>query len=167
MNDAKPSKSAKKRTYLELQELGERLVLLSDEQLKGIELDADLRNAVDDARRIRSHGALRRQKQLIGKLMRNIDAEPIRSALDLSGQQGREAKDLFRRAESWRDRIVAEGAAAVADFAADEGCQSAQLKRLSGDLSNTVHAAGQKKLRRQIFKEVHLQLTSVMQNSTC
>jgi ribosome-associated protein len=39
-------------------------------------------DAVLEARRIKAHGALRRQKQYIGKLMGRIDPEPIREALE-------------------------------------------------------------------------------------
>jgi ribosome-associated protein len=45
-------------------------------------LDEELRDAVLEARRIKAHGALRRQKQYIGKLMGRIDPEPIREALE-------------------------------------------------------------------------------------
>lgn len=78
----KPSKSAIKRAMTELQALGEQLVALSAEQLKKIELPEDLREAVRDAQRFTQHEARRRQLQYIGRLMRNLDAEPIRAALD-------------------------------------------------------------------------------------
>ena len=81
MTDAKPSKSARKREYLALQRLGEELLTLRDCDLEAIDLDRDLLHAVLEARRIRSRGALRRQKQYIGKLMRHVDPEPIRAAL--------------------------------------------------------------------------------------
>ena len=81
MTDSKPSKSARKREYLALQKLGEELLALRDSDLQDIELDEGLREAVLEARRIRSRGALRRQKQYIGKLMRHIDPEPLRAAL--------------------------------------------------------------------------------------
>ncbi len=81
MTDAKPSKSARKREYLALQKLGEELLTLKDSDLEQIDLDEDLLTAVLEARQIRSHGALRRQKQYIGKLMRQVDPEPIRAAL--------------------------------------------------------------------------------------
>ena len=81
MTDAKPSKSARKREYLALQKLGEELLTLKDCDLEEIDLDEDLLNAVLEARRMRSRGALRRQKQYIGKLMRGVDPEPIRAAL--------------------------------------------------------------------------------------
>ena len=81
MTDTKPSKSARKREYLALQKLGEELIALKDAELHSIDLDEELLEAVLDARRIRSRGALRRQKQYIGKIMRRIDPEPVRAAL--------------------------------------------------------------------------------------
>lgn len=81
MTDSKPSKSARKREYLALQKLGEELLTLRESDLRGIELDEGLREAVLEARRIRSRGALRRQKQYIGKLMRHVDPAPLRAAL--------------------------------------------------------------------------------------
>ncbi len=55
---------------------------LRDADLRSLELDEDLFEAVMEARGIKSHGALRRQKQYIGKIMRHIDPEPIRAALE-------------------------------------------------------------------------------------
>lgn len=81
MTELKPSKSARKREYLALQQLGEELLSLKEPDLLGMQLDEELLDAVLEARRIKAHGALRRQKQYIGKLMRNIDPEPIRAAL--------------------------------------------------------------------------------------
>lgn len=46
-----------------------------------MDLDEDLLAAVLDAKKIKSHGALRRQKQYIGKLMGQVDPEPIRAAI--------------------------------------------------------------------------------------
>ena len=78
----KPSKSALKRAMSDLQALGEALVGLSADQLKKIGLPDDLREAVRDAQRFTQHEARRRQLQYIGKLMRSLDPEPIRAALD-------------------------------------------------------------------------------------
>ncbi len=45
-------------------------------------LDEGLLEAILEARQIKAHGALRRQKQYIGKLMGALeDPEPIREAL--------------------------------------------------------------------------------------
>ncbi len=81
MTELKPSKSARKRQYLALQKLGEELIALNESDLRQIGLDEDLLEAVLDARQIKSHSALRRQKQYIGKIMRHVDPEPIRAAL--------------------------------------------------------------------------------------
>jgi len=80
--DGRPSKSAVKRAMTELQDLGAELVALSADQLKKIDLPDDLRDAVRDAQRFTQHEARRRQLQYIGRLMRALDAEPIRAAID-------------------------------------------------------------------------------------
>ncbi|HKJ20094.1 MAG TPA: ribosome biogenesis factor YjgA [Woeseiaceae bacterium] len=82
MDDTKPSKSARKRAYLALQKLGEELITLRESDLQAMPLDEELRDAVLEARHMKAHGALRRQKQYIGKLMGRIDPEPIREALE-------------------------------------------------------------------------------------
>ena len=81
MDETKPSKSARKREYLARQKLGESLIPLQEPDLIAMDLDEDLLEAVLEAKRIKKHGALRRQKQYIGKLMSRVDPEPIRAAL--------------------------------------------------------------------------------------
>ena len=82
MDDTKPSKSAMKREHLARQKLGEELITLRVADLRSLPLEEDLLEAVVDARGMKSHGALRRQKQYIGKIMRHVDPEPIRAALE-------------------------------------------------------------------------------------
>jgi ribosome-associated protein len=82
VDDTKPSKSARKREHQARQKLGEELITLRDAELESLELDEDLLEAVMEARSIKARGALRRQKQYIGKIMRHIDPEPIRAALE-------------------------------------------------------------------------------------
>lgn len=81
MTELKPSKSARKREYLALQKLGEELIALTPSDLRSLPLSEDLLEAVIEAGQIKAHGALRRQKQYIGKLMRRIDPEPLRDEL--------------------------------------------------------------------------------------
>jgi ribosome-associated protein len=78
----RPSKSQKKREMAALQDMGAELVALGRDQLKKIDLPEDLRDAVRDAQRFTQHEARRRQLQYIGRLMRDLDPEPIRAALD-------------------------------------------------------------------------------------
>jgi ribosome-associated protein len=81
VDETKPSKSARKREYLALQKLGEELIPLQEPDLRTMGLDEDLLEAVLEAKRMSKRGALRRQKQFIGKLMSRVDPEPIRAAL--------------------------------------------------------------------------------------
>ena len=78
MDDLKPSKSARKREYIALQKLGEELLTLKPSELDSLPLEESLLEAVLEAKQMKAHGALRRQKQYIGKLMRHIDPEPLR-----------------------------------------------------------------------------------------
>ena len=80
--DFGPSKSELKRASKALQDLGAELVEPGKERLAKVPIDEDLRDAVKDYQRFTAHEARRRQLQYIGKLMRNVDPEPIRAALD-------------------------------------------------------------------------------------
>jgi ribosome-associated protein len=78
---SKPSRSSRKRQAEALQRLGVRLVELKAGELAALELPEQLLAAVLEARRLKDRGALARQRQYIGKLMRNVDPEPIELAL--------------------------------------------------------------------------------------
>ena len=84
------SKTKKKQEALALQALGVRLMRLSADQLKKIDLPEDILTAVTLAKTIKKHGALDRQLQYIGTLMRKCDPTPIQEAL-LRIEQGRPA----------------------------------------------------------------------------
>ena len=83
----RPSRSARKREALAAQKLGEELILLRDADLDALELPERLSEAIRQARRMRSRAAGARQRQYIGKLMREIDLEPILAALAASGDR--------------------------------------------------------------------------------
>jgi ribosome-associated protein len=112
-HDERPSKSERKRQSTDLQALGEALIALPASELEALPLPENLRDAVELARRITAHGGLYRQKQYIGKLMRKIDAEPIRAALASRKDRERVSALRFRRIEQWRDRLLAEGSGAI------------------------------------------------------
>jgi ribosome-associated protein len=166
VSDAKPSKSARKRQHLALQELGEALIRLSRADLESLSLDNNLREAVIDAGGIQSHSALRRQRQLIGKLMRDADADAIRAALAALGQADRNATGLFHSAERWRDRILAEGEPAVAEFSARTGTSPAELTRLATELKTANSEFRRRNIGRRIFREVHAGIMSSPQPIT-
>ena len=100
------SRTQFKKEATALQKIGEKLVQLSDEQLRRMDLPAQLIDAIVDIRSMTSHGARRRQMQYIGSLMRNVDVAPVEKAL-LEIEQGEyQRARVFHRVESWRDRLV-------------------------------------------------------------
>jgi len=101
------SKTQKKKEALSLQELGERLVKLSAEQLKKIDLPVDMFNAVILAKKISKHGGLARQMQYIGTLMRKHDPKPIQEALQRIEEGGLTQSSEHKTAEKWRDELIA------------------------------------------------------------
>ena len=112
----RPSKSARKRAAQAAQDLGEALVQLREAQLEALQLPEALKEAVREARRITARGGGARQRQYIGKLMRGIDTEPIRAALAARSARDAQETERFKRIESWRARLLAEGAPALAEL---------------------------------------------------
>jgi ribosome-associated protein len=76
-----PSKSQRKRAAHAAQKLGEQLTQLREQELAALPLSDELRAALAEARRLTSRGALARQHQYIGKLMRGADVAAIEGAL--------------------------------------------------------------------------------------
>ena len=100
------SKSQIKRELLALQALGRELLGLSGKQLEQVPVSDALREAVLAARQMKK-GALKRQVQYVGALMRSEDAEAIRQALAALRQPHREAVQAFHEIEGWRDALLA------------------------------------------------------------
>jgi ribosome-associated protein len=112
-DDGRPSKSALKREMHALQDLGAALVNLSDGELAVIPLQGLLAEAIQTARKIKSHEGLRRQMQYIGKLMRKEDTSAIAASFtDL--QQGRQQRNQqFHQLEQLRDSVIERGLEAM------------------------------------------------------
>lgn len=127
-DNTRPSKTQQKKHMLALQNLGAELVALNDEQLASVALPENLREAVAAARRITTFEARRRQLQYIGKLMRTIDAEPIRARLDVWKSSSREHSARLHRIERWRERLLADESA-LAEFIANHPQADAQQLR--------------------------------------
>ena len=115
--DARPSKSQKKRDMTALQKLGETLVEQPADRLEKVELPDNLRRAIAEARSIRDHEGRRRQMQYIGRLMRDVDVTPIRSAIEAWAGASRDEAAALHALERWRERLLADDAA-LTDFAA-------------------------------------------------
>jgi ribosome-associated protein len=123
------SKSQLKREMTALQDLGANLVKLSNKELARIPLPEELAEAIKLARSINSNSGLRRQMQYIGRLMREIDADPILRAYTLLHDGKRESAEQFHHIEEWRDRLIAEGDTALETFLADHPAAERQRLR--------------------------------------
>ncbi|BCA64535.1 ribosome biogenesis factor YjgA [Fluviibacter phosphoraccumulans] len=104
----RPSKTKAKEEMDALQELGKRLVEVSNDRLKKLDIPEILADAVREAKRISSFGALRRQMQYIGKLMRDVDVEPIQEMLDEIDGVSNKANARFHALEKQRDKLLAD-----------------------------------------------------------
>ena len=111
--DERPSKSQRKREARALFELGRTLVELPPSRLGAVPLDADLLKAIEFTRSVTAHVARKRELQHLAKLLRRIDAAPIRDALEAMDNEARQLTARHHRAERWRDRLIDEGDAAV------------------------------------------------------
>lgn len=110
------SKSQLKRESEALQKLGEELVELPASKLAKIPMPEELADAVELARKITARGGRKRQLQYIGKVMRKIDAEPVEKAMNELRTEHLRENARLHTLEQWRDRLLHEGDAALAEL---------------------------------------------------
>lgn len=117
-----PSRSQQRREALEVLELARQLSELTPQQLSRLPVPDGLLPHIAETRRITSHVAHKRQLQYLAKQMRREDdatLEAIRDALDVNGNAARVEAAMLHRAESWRERLIADGDAALGELLAD------------------------------------------------
>ncbi|MFO7993703.1 MAG: ribosome biogenesis factor YjgA [Marinobacter sp.] len=124
-----PSKSQLKRDMHRLQDLGKRMLELSNDQLDTLPISATLRAAIEESRRIRQNEARRRHLQYIGKIIRQEDdTEGLTRAIDAFDAGSEEHTRRHHLAERWRDRMIEEGDSAVGEFL--NYCTTADIQHL-------------------------------------
>ena len=102
-----PSKTQLKAEADEKQALGEALLTLRADLMAPLELPEKLLDAIAQAKKITSFEGRRRQMQFIGKLMRPLDIEPIRIAIDEQKNGSAQLTLALHLAEQWRDKLIA------------------------------------------------------------
>lgn len=124
-----PSKSQLKRESHALQDIGKRMLELSNEQLDTLTISGTLRAAIEESRRIRQNEAKRRHLQYIGKVIRQEDdPEGLKRAIDAFDAGSEEHTRRHHLAERWRDRMISEGDVAVGEFL--DYCPGADVQHL-------------------------------------
>ena len=146
------SKTRRKKDMLALQDLGVQLVELNEQQLAGMELPESLLDAVLEARRLTRHEARRRQMQYIGRLMRDIDAAPIRARLEQWRGQGREHTAQLHAIERWRDALLAADPALARFLDEHPAADSQKLRSLIRNARREQAASLPPKSYRELFR---------------
>lgn len=148
------SKTQRKREMQALQDLGEELVALDTDKLAGLGLPTRLLDAVLDAKRISKFGALRRQMQYLGRLMRDADAGAIRSQLDVwKGTSVAETARLHA-IERWRTRLIGDELALGELLDQFPKADAQRLRALIRNVKREAEAKKPPKSFRELFQEL-------------
>jgi ribosome-associated protein len=149
-----PSKSQLKREMTALQDLGAELVTLSKERLAKIEMPERLRDALLEAQRITKHEARRRQMQYIGKIMRDVDAAPLRAAMDEINGVSKAATIRQHQLERLRTRLM-EDEAVFSEVARDfPGADVQRLRQLRRNALKESEQGKPPRAYRELFREL-------------
>ena len=100
------SKTQIKNEMNDRQALGMQLTKLAPDTLKKIGLSEELLEAVLFYKKITANGALKRQAQFIGRLMRDTDPEPIQAYLNKLKGDNAEHNAAMQRLELLRERLI-------------------------------------------------------------
>jgi ribosome-associated protein len=151
-----PSKSRRKRDATAAQGLGTRLIALKEADLAALDLPERLLDAILLAKRITSRGGLARQRQYIGKLMRDIDPVPLEAALEAESHGHVIDAEKHKRIEAWRLRLMTEGTAALDDLVkwrpeADRKSLQALINKATGE---RVDSGSKVAASRELFRTV-------------
>jgi ribosome-associated protein len=149
-----PSKSQRKRDADSAQKLGTRLIELKESELQALNLPERLLDALLLAQRITTRGGLARQRQFIGKLMRDIDLTAIETALAEKSRTAQFASEKHKRLETWRARLLTEGPKALDELL--KWCPSADRKALQSLItkatSERVDSGSREAASRELFR---------------
>lgn len=153
--DELKSKSQKKREADALQDLGNQLIALKLEDLEQLPLTEVLSQAICAAKSIKSHGAIRRQSQLVGKLLRSADHQAIIAAFDaLQAEDGAQTAE-FHAAEAWRDKLIEGDSVVLSEFVRLYQPEDIQyLRQLIKKANTATSEIQQKTARRAVFRYI-------------
>jgi len=147
-----PSKTRRKAAMDELQALGEALVRVDPQRLRDLDLPERLTEAIGETRRITQHEARRRQLQFIGRLMREVDASPIRARLAEWEDAPNREKARLHAIERWRERLLAEPDALGALCAEHPGADRIALAELVESVHRQRVRGGPPRAYRELFR---------------
>lgn len=151
-----PSRSQQRREALAVLKLAERLAALTAAEMAELPIPDDIRAQIVETQAIISHIAHKRQLQFLAKRLRR--AEPallatLRDHLDHARQVGRRANAAQQRLERWRERLLADGDAALADLLAEHPNADRQhLRQLLRNARNEVEHGKPPRAQRELMR---------------
>lgn len=151
----RPSKSARKREFIELQKLADQMSHLSNKQLRNLSIDGPVLDALAELREIPPSGARNRQLKYCVKFMDEDELDEVRAFLADRTSQQVSANQVFHQIEQWRDRLIAEGDKALEAFI-DEFPQvdRQHLRRLLRDAAREKESGKPVGAGRKLFREL-------------
>ncbi|HEX9397306.1 MAG TPA: ribosome biogenesis factor YjgA [Burkholderiales bacterium] len=124
------SKTQKKKEMTDLQKMGVELAALPLTQLESLGIPDNLKTAIVAFNKIRSHEAKRRQMQYVGRLMRDVDAAPIRALLESVNSGSAQSAAAHKRLEAWREKLLADDGALTEFASAFPGSDLQKIRTL-------------------------------------
>lgn len=153
-DDSPPSKTRLKAEADAAQEIGRQLVDLPKDKLKKLPLEEALLDAIAEAKRITSNGAIRRQMQYIGRLMRDIDLAPIVEQLQKWEGKHQEENARFHHMERWRTRLLEDARVLELFIAEFPRTDVQQMRTLIRNAQKEAAANKPPKSSRELFKMI-------------
>lgn len=131
-NDEGLSKTQIKDEMLALKDLGAALVELPDTMLDAVDMPETLRDALREYARIPTMNAKARHLGFIGKLIRSVEPEPLRRAVEEYRFAHLRQAQALRELERWRERLIADDGALTGWCAEHPGGDTRALRTLIG-----------------------------------
>lgn len=151
-DEGRVSKTQRKNEMNALQALGVELVKLSRERLEKMNLPDRLFKELLEAKRLTANGAIRRQMQFIGKLMRDVESEPIIEQLAAVKGESAAAKAEFHGLERWRERLLEDDTALTEWLAGHPEADIQLMRQLIRNARREAAEGKPPKSSRQLFR---------------
>ncbi|MEY3651639.1 MAG: hypothetical protein RLZZ351_1004 [Pseudomonadota bacterium] len=118
----------------------------------GVKLVALPASKLAQAKRITANGAIRRQKQYIGSLMRDIDVTPIVEQMQKWEGKNTAENAYFHQLENWRTRLIADENALSEFMGMYPNVDSQQIRTLIRNARREASSNKPPKSSRELFK---------------
>lgn len=152
MDDEPISKTQLKAEADAQQALGVRLSELSKDKLAKLNLPEELVRAIQETKKITANGAIRRHRQYLGRLMREIDPAPIIEQFARWDGKHTAENAYFHGLERLRERLINDPNAVSEFIAQHPQTDSQQLRTLIRNAQKEQQTNKPPKSSREIFK---------------